>query len=392
MSLQFVVGKDVDSLGVTFFSLPPGTPIINRVMPGSWAEAQKLRAEDELVCMNGSRVAEMTRHNFCKRIQERPLTLDVSRPSTKRSDETTQVGKSAISDGTVDVSVGQTLPVPSLAFCPGVAAMASDDNLEELHPCCSSAKDISTAQNSGEVSGKSVNSPRFNLIVGDGVESLGVAFLTLPPGKVVIHQVVAGSWAEAQKLQVADELVCVSGSRVAEMTLDDFCKRIQERPLMLDIYRPASECDKVTAASLAGSCAGTVSSPVICCGTSDDDDKESCLTETPEDMDSHETSSVADSSEVLFVPDDSSAGSTPCGADGVTVALASSEGVWPTAGINLCKSEGRDSTWDKDESISLGDPLGVEVNISHPFWASGIDELSSALEKFRSRHMIDQGH
>jgi len=243
MSLHFVVGKDVDSLGVTFLSLPPAIPIINRVMPGSWAEVQKLQAEDEIVYMKGSRVADMTRHSFCKFIQERPLTLVVSRPSTKRPDQTPQVDKSATSDNTVDVSFEQTLPVPSLSMCPSAAAMVSDDYLQKFHQCCSSAKDISAAQNSDKVGRKSTNSPKFNLVAGNGVESLGVAFLTLPPGKVVIHQVVAGSWAEVQKLQVSDELVCMNGNQVAEMTRANFCKRIQERPLILDIYRPASECD-----------------------------------------------------------------------------------------------------------------------------------------------------
>merc|ERR1712242_473254 len=35
----------------------------------------------------------------------------------------------------------------------------------------------------------------------------------------------------------------MNGTQAAEMTRADFCKRIQERPLILDIYRPASECD-----------------------------------------------------------------------------------------------------------------------------------------------------
>merc|ERR1712014_41206 len=71
---------------MTFLSLPPGTVVIQQVLPGSWAEARKLQVEDELICMNGSRVAEMTRHDFCKSIRERPLRLDVSRPVTEKSD------------------------------------------------------------------------------------------------------------------------------------------------------------------------------------------------------------------------------------------------------------------------------------------------------------------
>mmetsp|Transcript_110577 Transcript_110577/g.276947 ORF Transcript_110577/g.276947 Transcript_110577/m.276947 type:complete len:162 (+) Transcript_110577:74-559(+) len=85
MPLEFTVDDSVTSLGIAFFSLPPGAVAIKRVVPESWAEGAKLQAEDEVVSVNGCRVADMTREEFRACIQERPLQLKILRPSDEKS-------------------------------------------------------------------------------------------------------------------------------------------------------------------------------------------------------------------------------------------------------------------------------------------------------------------
>jgi hypothetical protein len=122
MSFQIAVSEGVESLGLAFHSLPPGTVAIRQVVPGSWAEVQKLQVEDEVVYMNSSRVAEMTRHDFFKCIQERPLTLGVSRPAKKLSG--TDVPASPLRQSVASASTASS---PS----PVAMSIASDDDLEK---------------------------------------------------------------------------------------------------------------------------------------------------------------------------------------------------------------------------------------------------------------------
>jgi len=130
MSLHLTADDSVESLGVAFNSLPPGPVVIHRVVPDSWADVQDLRAEDELVCMNGSKVAEMARHDFLKCIRERPLGLDISRPVADRS------GKAAAASPQSFGSLSTPSSPETMVF-----SIASYDNLEKLQCLTSTADD-----------------------------------------------------------------------------------------------------------------------------------------------------------------------------------------------------------------------------------------------------------
>lgn len=66
------------------------------------------------------------------------------------------------------------------------------------------------------------------------VDKLGMTFLSLPPGKVIIKDVIPGSWADNMGFETGDELAALGGKLVSSMTADEFRKVLHQRPLGLN--------------------------------------------------------------------------------------------------------------------------------------------------------------
>merc|ERR1719282_1131150 len=70
----------VDMLGMAFSAFPPDPVIIKRVEGSGWALLNGVRADDELLTVNGANVVDMEKDVFSKAMRQRPLRLGFSRP------------------------------------------------------------------------------------------------------------------------------------------------------------------------------------------------------------------------------------------------------------------------------------------------------------------------
>lgn len=78
------------------------------------------------------------------------------------------------------------------------------------------------------------------------VAKLGLTFDTLPPGLVVVSEVLPDCWAELSGLEAGDVVTAIQGRSVLNLPEDEFVSMIQERPLALSVSRPNKEADQST--------------------------------------------------------------------------------------------------------------------------------------------------
>eukprot|EP00930_Biecheleria_cincta_P001706 TRINITY_DN102819_c0_g1_i1.p1 TRINITY_DN102819_c0_g1~~TRINITY_DN102819_c0_g1_i1.p1 ORF type:complete len:323 (+),score=24.93 TRINITY_DN102819_c0_g1_i1:44-1012(+) len=78
------------------------------------------------------------------------------------------------------------------------------------------------------------------------VAVLGLVFDALPPGLVVVSEVLADCWAELRGLEAGDVVTAIQGRSVLNLSQDEFVCMIQERPLVLSVRRPNAEADQST--------------------------------------------------------------------------------------------------------------------------------------------------
>eukprot|EP00928_Gymnodinium_smaydae_P046253 TRINITY_DN30811_c0_g1_i1.p1 TRINITY_DN30811_c0_g1~~TRINITY_DN30811_c0_g1_i1.p1 ORF type:complete len:346 (-),score=57.37 TRINITY_DN30811_c0_g1_i1:93-1130(-) len=78
-ALECTVGSDVESLGISFRSFPPGHVVVKDTVPGAWAAANAISLGDQLELCNGQEVVLMTRADFICLMRSRPLQLQFLR-------------------------------------------------------------------------------------------------------------------------------------------------------------------------------------------------------------------------------------------------------------------------------------------------------------------------
>lgn len=96
--MEYVAGRDVKLLGLTFSTLPPDPLIIKRVRQGTWAEAHGLQEGDMVVAVNGLDVHNLTGDNFKLLMQKRPLTLLVDSLLSEQEDLVSKYRRSTLFD------------------------------------------------------------------------------------------------------------------------------------------------------------------------------------------------------------------------------------------------------------------------------------------------------
>eukprot|EP00929_Paragymnodinium_shiwhaense_P034491 TRINITY_DN1875_c0_g3_i1.p1 TRINITY_DN1875_c0_g3~~TRINITY_DN1875_c0_g3_i1.p1 ORF type:complete len:740 (-),score=290.38 TRINITY_DN1875_c0_g3_i1:683-2902(-) len=80
---QVVAEGAVKSVGVAFKSMPPVGLTIRKITAGGWADIVGLEAGDDIIEMNGSRVADMQPQEFMDLMRVRPLAMTVRKPAKK---------------------------------------------------------------------------------------------------------------------------------------------------------------------------------------------------------------------------------------------------------------------------------------------------------------------
>mmetsp|Transcript_40585 Transcript_40585/g.80194 ORF Transcript_40585/g.80194 Transcript_40585/m.80194 type:complete len:221 (-) Transcript_40585:38-700(-) len=84
LTMNLVADEQVSTLGLAFYQLPPSAARVKRIQQGSWAEREHVMPEDEVISLNGVRVADMDEAIFTKTMKERPLEIIVVRPSAEQ--------------------------------------------------------------------------------------------------------------------------------------------------------------------------------------------------------------------------------------------------------------------------------------------------------------------
>lgn len=85
---ELVADARVAKLGISFAAAPAGHTRIKGVLPGSWAASKGIAHGDEVVEVNGQKVAAMTTEAFQKVLRQRPLKLKLLKAEGGVTEET----------------------------------------------------------------------------------------------------------------------------------------------------------------------------------------------------------------------------------------------------------------------------------------------------------------
>lgn len=98
------------------------------------------------------------------------------------------------------------------------------------------------------------------------VAVLGLTFDTLPPGLVVVGEVLPDCWAELSGLEAGDVVTVIQGRSVLNLPQDEFVCMMQERPLALSVSRPTEEANQSTQGDEFPAAAGLSHSTILSLG------------------------------------------------------------------------------------------------------------------------------
>lgn len=76
--MEYVVGSEVERIGLAFRAMPPRVAVITRITDGTWADSTEINAGDILEAINGRDVTKLTAEEFKDAMQQRPLSLRIS--------------------------------------------------------------------------------------------------------------------------------------------------------------------------------------------------------------------------------------------------------------------------------------------------------------------------
>eukprot|EP00929_Paragymnodinium_shiwhaense_P062409 TRINITY_DN3115_c1_g2_i3.p1 TRINITY_DN3115_c1_g2~~TRINITY_DN3115_c1_g2_i3.p1 ORF type:complete len:349 (-),score=55.76 TRINITY_DN3115_c1_g2_i3:349-1395(-) len=172
---------------------PPDAIILQNVVAGSWAELKGLRNGDTLVSIQSEVARTMAAEQLQGMIKStRPLKLSFRKPT------------------------------------PGTLAADSRQHASGA-PAQSTSRPAAISSSS--------TPPKITVFLeaeeDDAV--LGFKPVGLPPQQVLLKQVYAGGWAEAQALSPGDEILEVNGIRTRDMIAADFTRHLRARPLTLKL-------------------------------------------------------------------------------------------------------------------------------------------------------------
>lgn len=178
-------------VGLALEGIPPQPLVVVAVHPYAPAVVRRVQVGSQLMAVNGVPVQTMSRRELCAALRPRPLRLHIQRDN----------------------------PLPA----PNRIPPRGDEPL--LHKRRMSAKSVRTAI-----------PYEVEAAVGSGV--LGLVPSGQPPDAVRVASVFAGSLAEAQGVQVGDELMAISGRSVKTLPCTEINTMLGERPLILRLLRP----------------------------------------------------------------------------------------------------------------------------------------------------------
>ncbi|CAJ1337643.1 unnamed protein product [Effrenium voratum] len=79
--VEFQVGQQEEKIGIAFKILPPaGHLVVEKITPGTPAEALRLPKGSRLLCVNGQHTGSIEAEDFFQLMQQRPLQLLFLRP------------------------------------------------------------------------------------------------------------------------------------------------------------------------------------------------------------------------------------------------------------------------------------------------------------------------
>ncbi|CAK9013383.1 unnamed protein product [Durusdinium trenchii] len=173
---ELVAEKEVGKIGLSFLKMPPEPVIVNKVIPGCWAEEVGFQGGEEIVALDGAPVASMTPETFKAALQQRPLRLRFRPAGHKEQEEQEE----------------------------------EEEDDEEPVEVTADAK----------------------------VKKIGLSFRELPPQPVVVSKVVPETWASQMGFRGGEEIVALNGQPCEAMNSATFKELLGIRPLTLRYFPP----------------------------------------------------------------------------------------------------------------------------------------------------------
>ncbi|CAJ1344221.1 unnamed protein product, partial [Effrenium voratum] len=222
-----VAAAEVDKLGLSFSQLPPSPVVVNKVM--GWAQIAGFEGGEEIVMLNGKQVSAMSSEEFKAALKERPLDVRFELPEDEAvieevtaTEEVTKIG----------LAFDRLPPEPVVVkkVAPGTWA------------------DEMGFQRGDEI--LEVNGQDPEEVIADvSVEKIGLSFRQMPPERVIVNKVAAGTWAEVAGLNPGDEIVALNGQATEDMESDSFKAALKTRPLVLRYFPGEGEDQSPSAPS-----------------------------------------------------------------------------------------------------------------------------------------------
>eukprot|EP00913_Durusdinium_trenchii_P033063 g30954.t1 len=176
---ELVAEKEVGKIGLSFLKMPPEPVIVNKVIPGCWAEEVGFQGGEEIVALDGAPVASMTPETFKAALQQRPLRLRFRPAGHKEQEEQEE----------------------------------EEEDDEEPVEVTADAK----------------------------VKKIGLSFRELPPQPVVVSKVVPETWASQMGFRGGEEIVALNGQPCEAMNSATFKELLGIRPLTLRYFPPLED-------------------------------------------------------------------------------------------------------------------------------------------------------
>eukprot|EP00928_Gymnodinium_smaydae_P014066 TRINITY_DN15099_c1_g1_i1.p1 TRINITY_DN15099_c1_g1~~TRINITY_DN15099_c1_g1_i1.p1 ORF type:complete len:2249 (-),score=472.65 TRINITY_DN15099_c1_g1_i1:360-7106(-) len=128
-TVEYVAGRGVESLGVSYSSSPPQTMIVTSVAGGSWAEGRGIQCGQELLEVNGTVVNRLNKDEFDSFVNERPVSFKFKSLSGESEAESVEcvVG---LGVGKIGVAFDHTPPKPMMIKTVHAGTWAEDHHLQ----------------------------------------------------------------------------------------------------------------------------------------------------------------------------------------------------------------------------------------------------------------------
>eukprot|EP00929_Paragymnodinium_shiwhaense_P074787 TRINITY_DN38275_c0_g1_i1.p1 TRINITY_DN38275_c0_g1~~TRINITY_DN38275_c0_g1_i1.p1 ORF type:complete len:2845 (-),score=635.89 TRINITY_DN38275_c0_g1_i1:518-8047(-) len=203
---------------------------VTKLAPGSWGECQDIQVGDHITEVNGIRVSKLSADGFKQAMKARPISLKLAPKAIFRKTSTGHFVVRTSLQQQREAKIGSQPEKP--------AADTADSHRASTLQHVESKAAVAAAM---QLEAKEILQVREVVAGPDVTGGLGLGCCGMPPKAMLrVTKLAAGSWGEAQNIEVGDHILAVNGTRVSKLSTDLFKKAMQNRPISLNIAPKAA--------------------------------------------------------------------------------------------------------------------------------------------------------